>query len=83
MIDFQNYNFSSMDSYISNKSTQLLKSEVIEWFGGKEEFLTNHFSTDESQPEYDVHYLEEDGVPGSEMESLPDESKLNLSTAFF
>ncbi|MCV9388513.1 hypothetical protein [Reichenbachiella ulvae] len=40
--DFKDYPFSSYQSILSSKSTNLKRYEVIEWFGGIESFKTFH-----------------------------------------
>jgi putative transposase len=40
--DFAEYRWSSWYSILSNQSTLLLRGELIEWFGGIEEFIKAH-----------------------------------------
>ncbi len=40
--DFVLYPWTSYHSIISDKPTKLLRSEVLEWFGGKERFIKIH-----------------------------------------
>lgn len=40
--DFRNWKWSSYQSIINNKPTKLMRNEVIEWFGGKDEFIKFH-----------------------------------------
>jgi REP element-mobilizing transposase RayT len=82
MTDFQNYKYSSFNGIISEEKTLLARNQIFEWFDGKEDFLRKHFINNYILPIYDIHYLERDGVPGLEMESLR-KSHTNLSTAFF
>jgi putative transposase len=39
---FEDYQWSSWHSIISSKPTQLLRSEVLEWFGGREQCIEAH-----------------------------------------
>ncbi|SEH73728.1 REP element-mobilizing transposase RayT [Paenimyroides aquimaris] len=41
--DFQGYFHSSFNALISNKSTKLKRKEVLELFGGKENFIDSHY----------------------------------------
>lgn len=38
----ENYRWSSYKSIISNNETKILRDEVLEWFGGKNNFITFH-----------------------------------------
>jgi len=40
---FENYPFSSFNSIISDKPTKLKRVEVLEFFGGKQNFIDTHF----------------------------------------
>ena len=40
--DFKKYDFSSYKSLCGNKETKLCRSEVMEWFGGRENFINYH-----------------------------------------
>ncbi len=40
--DFSTYKWSSWHSIISNKPTSLLRDDVIEWFGSKEQCIKTH-----------------------------------------
>ena len=40
--DFSTYKWSSWHSIISNKPSSLLRDEVIEWFGSKEQCIKTH-----------------------------------------
>ncbi len=40
--DFVLYPWTSYHSIISDKPTKLIRSEVLEWFGGKERFIKTH-----------------------------------------
>ena len=56
--DFKEYRFSSYKGIIGNKSTKLNRKEVLEWFGGKENFIKFH---DENKYIYsDLSLIEED-----------------------
>ena len=37
------WKWSSWHSYLSNQPTKLKKSEVLEWFGGLQEFIRTHY----------------------------------------
>ena len=39
---FKNYKWSSYHSFLSEKSTRLQRNSVLDWFGGKEEFIKFH-----------------------------------------
>ncbi|MBK7884971.1 MAG: hypothetical protein IPJ81_15205 [Chitinophagaceae bacterium] len=41
---FQQYIWSSYQSFLINKPTLLIKEEVLDWFGGKEKFIELHQS---------------------------------------
>lgn len=43
--DFRNYKWTSYHSYLSEKPTLLLRDEVLEWFGSKQEFIDFHLSS--------------------------------------
>jgi REP element-mobilizing transposase RayT len=47
--DFKQWNWSSYASMISEKPTSLCREEVLNWFGGKEQFIKFH---SENQSEY-------------------------------
>ena len=38
----EDYKYSSYNSYLSNKASQIQRNEVIEWFGGLEHFIEHH-----------------------------------------
>ena len=40
--DFVLYPWTSYHSIVSDKSTKLLRIEILEWFGGKERFIQIH-----------------------------------------
>jgi len=40
--DFTNYRWSSYQALLSEKSTLLERKEVLDWFGGKTEFINFH-----------------------------------------
>ena len=40
--DFRNYKYSSYQSLINDKETNLSRKELFEWFGGREEFIEFH-----------------------------------------
>lgn len=40
--DFISYPWSSWKSLLSEAPTHLLRNEVLEWFGGKPEFVRTH-----------------------------------------
>ncbi|MBI1782838.1 MAG: hypothetical protein HYR66_15955 [Sphingobacteriales bacterium] len=40
--DFMNYNWSSFKAFLSGKSTLLKREEVLDWFGGTEQFMKVH-----------------------------------------
>lgn len=40
--DYQNYPYSSYRSMLSERPTRLKRSEVLEWFGGAENFVRYH-----------------------------------------
>ena len=40
--DLRDYKFSSYDSLSGNNKTKLCRDELIEWFGGKENFISYH-----------------------------------------
>lgn len=40
--DFRNWKWSSYQSAINNKQTKLMRNEVLEWFGGEENFIKFH-----------------------------------------
>jgi putative transposase len=40
--NFQDYPWSSYQSFLSDKPTHLKREEVLEWFGGKEAFIKTH-----------------------------------------
>ena len=42
MKDFTKYTWSSWQSYLSDTPTHLLRDEVINWFGNKEQFIKAH-----------------------------------------
>ena len=42
--EFKLYPWTSYHAVISEKPTKLLRNEVLEWFGGKERFITTHQS---------------------------------------
>lgn len=41
--DFSAYKWSSWNSILSDAPTQLLRNEVIDWFGGKKQMIKDHF----------------------------------------
>ena len=45
--DFQNFKWSSYQSILSNNPTHLKRAEVLQWFGGKERFITTHLENAE------------------------------------
>lgn len=53
--DFTTYPYSSYLSLISSKPTSLQRDELIDWFGGKEEFVRFH----EGNREIMIEYLNE------------------------
>jgi REP element-mobilizing transposase RayT len=40
--DYENYKWSSYRAIISDKPTNILREEVLKWFGGKERFIQAH-----------------------------------------
>jgi putative transposase len=78
MLDFQSYRYSSFTTILLHHQILIEESEVINWFGGKEEYLYSHFQVEIPEELRDVHYLEQDGVPPQGMESLA-----LLSTSFY
>ncbi len=40
--NFQDYKWSSYQSILSNKPTHIKRQEVLEWFGGREQFIKAH-----------------------------------------
>lgn len=40
--DFKNWRWSSYNSIISSKKTKLRREDILEWFGGRDEFVTFH-----------------------------------------
>lgn len=46
--DFRNYPNSSYASMISDKPTNLMRKNVLDWFGGKEEYIKFHNSDSEN-----------------------------------
>jgi REP element-mobilizing transposase RayT len=56
--DFKEYRFSSYNGIIGNKSTKLNRNEVLEWFGGKENFVKFH--DDNKYIDTDLSLIEED-----------------------
>jgi putative transposase len=38
----EDWKFSSYESFLSNKNTQLKRDEVLKWFGGRDEYLKCH-----------------------------------------
>lgn len=40
--DFKKYEWNSYHSILSDKSTRLLRSEILDWFGGKQQFIQTH-----------------------------------------
>ena len=40
--DFRDYSYSSFQSHISDKPTHLERDKILEWFGGKDEFIKAH-----------------------------------------
>lgn len=40
--DYQNYKWSSFSALLSLKPTKLLRQEVLDWFGNKEQFIKAH-----------------------------------------
>ncbi|MEO6330747.1 MAG: transposase [Ginsengibacter sp.] len=53
--DFTTYPYSSYLSFISDKPTLLQRDEVLDWFGGRHEFINFH----ESNKELMIQYLKE------------------------
>lgn len=53
--DIFSWEHSSIHTLSSSKSSDVAKSEVLEWFGGKEEFLKYHTNT---QPSDSLKYFE-------------------------
>ena len=45
--DFTKYKWSSWESILSNKRTNLLRDEVLEWFGGRGNFVKTHLESAE------------------------------------
>jgi len=54
MKDFTKYNWSSWSSYMSDAPSQLLRQEVIDWFGNKEQFIKAHKELTQYYYETDV-----------------------------
>jgi putative transposase len=54
--DFQNYKYSSFQEIISDKETRIKREEVLSWFGGYENFITQHQErlTDLNLPDIDL-----------------------------
>jgi len=80
MIDFQNYRFSSFQSFLLGDNTLIENEQVLIWFEGRESFYRSHVFNTGDQPLFDIHYLEGDGVPYHEIES---QGQKYLSTALF
>ena len=40
--DFKNYKYSSFQSIFNDKETKIKREEVLNWFGGYENFITQH-----------------------------------------
>lgn len=56
--DLTTYRFSSYNSLIGSKETKLCRSDVIAWFGGKENFI--EFHTGINKPNFSDNYIIED-----------------------
>jgi len=56
--DLRDYKFSSYNSLIGKSNTMLCRDEVIEWFGGKEKFISYH--TEMKRSYFSDNYLIED-----------------------
>ncbi len=56
--DFTTYDWSSWKSILSEKRTNLLRGEIIRWFGDKEKFIKTHLDNAQYYYDYDS-YLEE------------------------
>jgi putative transposase len=56
--DFTNYKWSSWKSILSSKKTNLLRDEIIAWFGDKEKFMKIHLNNAQYYYDYDSN-LEE------------------------
>ena len=56
--DLTTYRFSSFNSLIGNKETKLCRNEVLEWFGGKKNFI--EFHTEMKKTYFSDNYIIED-----------------------
>jgi REP element-mobilizing transposase RayT len=57
--DFTEHQWSSWHSILSDKSTHLKREEILEWFGGRQQFINAHKSTSDYYYNYDIS-IEED-----------------------
>ena len=56
--DLRQYQFSSYNSFVGNNRTKLCRNEVIEWFGGRKNFISFH--SDNKKSYFSDDYLIED-----------------------
>jgi hypothetical protein len=59
--DFREYPYSSYHSHLSNKTTQLKRAAVHEWFGGVQDFEVFHFNNQIDEDLLSAYLIEFDG----------------------